>query len=150
MPIDCTSCGRSTSLAGAAFCSYCGERLSRHDPQATIDHVESSAASQETVPDAAPPQRIGGYRIVRPLGEGGMGSVFEAEADDTGKRVAVKLLSSKLSTNPISVERFRQEGRLASQIVHPRCVFVYHADADARRPFIVMELIPGLSVTELV
>ena len=94
--------------------------------------------------------RVGGYRIVRHLGEGGMGSVYEATDDESGKRVAVKLLSTKLASNPISVERFRQEGRLASQLSHPRCVFVYDADADAGRPFIVMELMPGQTLKDVV
>ena len=89
------------------------------------------------------PQSVGGYRLLRLLGSGGMGTVYEAEAPATGHRVAVKLLSSRLASSPASVERFRQEGRLASQVAHPRCVFVLSADTDAGRPYIVMELMPG-------
>src|SRR5262249_34153618 len=47
------------------------------------------------------------------------------------------------ATSREAVERFRQEGRLASMVAHPRCVFVYAADEDAGRPYIVMELMPG-------
>lgn len=79
-----------------------------------------------------------------------MGSVYEACSDDSGHRVAVKLLSPKLATSRVSVERFRQEGRVASQINHPRCVFVLRADADAGWPFIVMELMPGKTLKDLV
>lgn len=146
MAIDCASCGRSSTTAGAVFCTFCGGKLS--DPHATISHVQIETA--ETIPDGPPPERVGSYRILKHLGEGGMGSVYEAEADETGKRVAVKLLSKKLASNPISVERFRQEGRLASQISHPRCVFVYHADADSGRPYIVMELMPGQTLKDIV
>ena len=84
------------------------------------------------------------------LGAGGMGTVYEAEAPGTGTRVAVKLLSSRLASNPTSVERFRQEGRLASQLAHPRCVFVLSADTDDGRPYIVMELMPGRTLKDLV
>ena len=57
-----------------------------------------------------------------------------------GRKVAVKLLSGRLTSNPSSVERFRQEGRVASQITHPHCVFVLGADAD------VVEAELGLAV----
>jgi serine/threonine protein kinase len=79
-----------------------------------------------------------------------MGAVYEAEAPDTGSRVAVKLLSTRLAASPTSVERFRQEGRLASQLAHPRCVFVLAADTDAGRPYIVMELMPGRTLKDVV
>jgi uncharacterized RDD family membrane protein YckC len=55
-----------------------------------------------------------------------------------------------LASNPASVERFRQEGRLASQVAHPRCVFVLSADTEAGRPYIVMELMPGETLKDLV
>jgi hypothetical protein len=97
--------------------------------------------------DAAP-ARVGGYRLLKALGQGGMGQVYEAEDPNTGTRVAVKLLSRRLTTNPASVERFRQEGRLASQLTHPRCVFVLRADTDNGRPFIVMELMPGRTLKD--
>lgn len=94
--------------------------------------------------------QIGEYRILNLLGAGGMGRVFAAEPIAGGSPVAVKILSSKLMANPVSVERFRQEGRLAAQIAHPRCVFVLGADADRGRPYIVMELMPGDTLKDLV
>ena len=53
------------------------------------------------------------------------------------------LLTAHLATAPEALERFRQEGRLAGLISHPRCVFVLAADEDAGRPYIVMELMTG-------
>lgn len=162
MPTICPRCMKYLSgPTGAAFCMFCGQRLdpppappAGGDPDQTADmptrgYSPTTAADPDEVP-AAPPDRVGCYRLLRPLGAGGMGSVFEAESDDSGERVAVKLLSPKLAANPTSVERFRQEGRLASQISHPRCVFVYGADTDAGRPFIVMELMPGTTLKDVV
>ena len=100
--------------------------------------------------DEIHPSLIGDYRIIRMLGAGGMGRVFEAEPLNGGPRVAVKILSSRLMANPVSVERFRQEGRLAAQIAHPRCVFVLGADADRGQPYIVMELMPGDTLKDLI
>ena len=59
----------------------------------------------------------------------------------------MKLLSPRLASSPSSVERFKQEGRLASQMSHPRCVFVLSADTDNGRPYIVMELMPGRTLS---
>ncbi|MEO2088142.1 MAG: serine/threonine-protein kinase, partial [Gemmataceae bacterium] len=109
-----------------------------------------SSATDPTASTESAPASVGGFRLMRYIGGGGMGNVYEAEAPETGERVAVKLLSRRLSTNPASVERFRQEGRLASQISHPRCVFVIRADADNGRPFIVMELMPGKTLKDVV
>jgi hypothetical protein len=175
MTSTCPKCDRSLpGDTAASFCMYCGTRLEdtrirglaqlgdsssipsptlvlepASDPNATADYRTLSTQS-ETPRDEPEPERIGSYKLLRKLGVGGMGQVFEAESDDSGQRVALKLLSPKLATNPISVERFKQEGRLASQIAHPRCVFVYGVDTDNGRPFIVMELMPGSTLKDLV
>jgi hypothetical protein len=96
------------------------------------------------------PEVVGGYRLLRRLGGGGMGSVYEAEDLRSGKKVALKLVLPEYAESPGAVERFRQEGRLASSLAHPRCVFVLAADEDAGRPYIVMELMPGQTLEDLV
>ncbi len=175
MPLVCPNC-RRTLGAGTAdaprFCMYCGQRLAADpspDPGGVLglagetqaflpDPAGSADPSLDTRTFASPPagavpqvaDRVAGYTLVRFLGAGGMGTVYEAEASGSGRRVAVKLLSNRLTANPASVERFRQEGRVASQITHPRCVFVLGADTDAGRPFIVMELMPGRTLKDLV
>jgi uncharacterized RDD family membrane protein YckC len=75
-----------------------------------------------------------------------MGVVYEGEHLPTGRRVAVKLIDVEAS--PDALERFRQEGKLASAVSHPRCVFVFAADQDAGRPFIVLELMPGRTLND--
>ena len=89
-----------------------------------------------------------GARLI--YGSGGMGKVYEAEEISTGRRVALKLVSAEYAGAADAVERFRQEGRLASVIAHPRCVFVLAADEEAGRPYIVMELMPGRTLKDLV
>jgi serine/threonine protein kinase len=120
----------------------------------------SPSASEETVAyvggrsgrsaDESWPDRVSGYRLVRKLGQGGMGRVFEAEEEATGRRVAVKLIAPEAITSREAMERFRQEGRLASSVSHPRCVFVIRADEADGRPYIVMELMPGTTLQDLV
>src|SRR5262249_7217029 len=93
--------------------------------------------------------RLGEYRLLRRLGAGGMGTVYEAE-DAAGVRVAVKLIAPGRGLSAEAVERFRREGRLARAITDPRCVLVRAADADAGQPYIVMELMPGDTLKDLV
>src|SRR5205823_2635220 len=137
-----------------AFCGYCGQALSTA-PAKTADPPRRPASSPTVdfdpegatlAPPAAAevdftmdpaPETVGGYRLLRPIGSGGMGTVYEAEEIASGRRVALKLVSTSSSSRD-AVERFRREGRLASAIHHPRCVFVLAADEDAGRPYIVM------------
>ena len=80
-----------------------------------------------------------------------MGTVFEAEDSRLGRRVALKIIAPGYVESPDAVERFRQEGRLASSLAHPRCVFVLEADEDDDgRPFIAMELMTGDTLQDLV
>ena len=96
------------------------------------------------------PEMVAGYRLLRPLGTGGMGAVYEAEETTSGRRVALKLVTAEFAASNEAMDRFRQEGRLASMIVHPRCVFVLAADEHDGQPYIVMELMPGTTLQDLV
>lgn len=161
MILTCPYCRRSLSSSDVdgppLFCMYCGHKL-RDGPAPganlgeTQPFVPASAEldDEEAQDPASVPSAIGGYQLLRLLGKGGMGTVYEGVSPETGARVAVKLLSPRLAANPASVERFRQEGLLASQLAHPRCVFVLSADTDAGRPYIVMELMPGRTLRDVV
>ena len=75
-------------------------------------------------------QIFGPYRIVRLLGHGGMGEVYEAEHLEHGRRIALKILKHSL-TRPHDRERFLREGRLAASITHPNCVYSYSTSNDS-------------------
>jgi hypothetical protein len=149
--LTCPQCGRTLEYSGAppSFCAYCGTRLNLA-ATADLDHEARTAPREDAAGPAEAPEQVGGYRLLRPLGAGGMGSVYEAEEVASGRRVALKLIAPDVAASPQAVERFRQEGRLASAIAHPRCVFVLAADEEAGRPYIVMELMPGDTLETLV
>jgi serine/threonine protein kinase len=88
-----------------------------------------------------PGQTFGGYLIIRPLGKGGMGQVYEAEETESGRRVALKLLSRGLGDDE-ERERFLREGRLAASLSHPNCVYVFGTSEIQGFPVIAMELVP--------
>ena len=68
-------------------------------------------------------QQLGKYVVVRTLGAGGMGVVYEARDPTLDRAVAVKLLNARGD-----IERFRREAKLAARVGHPNCVPIYHAD----------------------
>lgn len=95
------------------------------------------------------PQRIGAYRLVGLLGEGGQGAVYQGEAG-TGERVAVKLLHARFSGDAKARERFAAELALAERVA-PFCTArVLDADLDGDRPYIVSEFVEGPSLAETI
>ncbi|MBI5513501.1 MAG: serine/threonine protein kinase, partial [Deltaproteobacteria bacterium] len=85
------------------------------------------------------------YRVVRKLGEGGMGAVFEAVNVKTTRRVAIKVLHPWVAADSQSVERFQREAQAATRLSHPNIVDVLDLDRDARTGsfYIVQEFLRG-------
>ena len=102
-------------------------------------------------PDAGPPRDswVGSmlaetYRILRPIGEGGMGAVYEATHARLPRRFAIKVLRADYLKQPQWVERFKREAEIASQLRHPHIVEVVdYNHAPDGRPYIVMEYLEG-------
>src|SRR5256885_1074660 len=97
----------------------------------------------------APGQQFGAYAIIRPIGKGGMGQVYEAEETDSGRRIALKLLSRGLGDEE-ERERFLREGRLAASLSHPHCVYVFGTGEIQGFPVIAMELVTHGTLKDLV
>ena len=95
-------------------------------------------------------ERVGPYEIVEPLGSGGMGTVYRAEHAVLRRRVALKVLSDHLLSDPAFVQRFEREGRALAQLRHPHVVAVHDIGRDGDRPWLAMELVDGVSLRELI
>lgn len=163
----CASCRRVLEYSGdrPRFCAYCGAPLEStdacgstigvDDPERTKtlldeDRTAGYGSGGRSAPPEEFPERIADYRLVRRLGSGGMGTVFEAIDERQGQRVALKLIGRNYVASSEALQRFRQEGRTASAVTHPRCVFVLAVDEDQGRPYLVMELMPGTTLQSLI
>ena len=87
-----------------------------------------------------PPSSIGRYRVVRKIGEGGMGTVFEAEDEVLGRRVAIKRLKA---VDESARARFWREARAVARLSHPNVCQLYEVGEDESGPFLAMELLRG-------
>lgn len=122
------------------------------DP-ATLASPEDGAASEGSasgnwpdVPDA-PPMAVGtlfgGYRIVRVVGGGGMGQVYEAFDAELARAVALKVMRPERAAKPDARERFLREARALAAVSNPHVVAIHHVGQHDGQPFLVMELITG-------
>jgi len=92
---------------------------------------------------------LGRYLLVRLLGEGGMGAVYEAIHQDLGRRVAIKILHARHAESHQARLRVLREGQAASRVRHPNVADVYDVSTEGALPYLVMELLEGEVLREV-
>jgi serine/threonine protein kinase len=109
-----------------------------------IDEASSAPASE------ALPRTFGPYTLLRELGRGAAGVVYEAVHRDLGRRAALKVLRTGFDSEPTALERFRREARACSQIRHDHVVEIYEMGEAEGRPYYAMELVPGIPLSDAI
>jgi serine/threonine protein kinase len=87
--------------------------------------------------------QVGDYRVLREVGRGGMGVVYEAEQVSLGRRVALKVLPSQVAHDPKTLARFRREARSAAQLHHTNIVPVFEVGKAGAVSYYAMQFIQG-------
>jgi uncharacterized RDD family membrane protein YckC len=147
-PTHCLEC--NAPLSAAETHGLCARCLLKLGFASQFGEPSVSAAGQRlTVPPPLMPFDFGGYRVLRLLGRGGMGAVYEAEHLETGRRVALKVLGQSIDS-PEARKRFLREGRLAASVSHPNSVYIYGTEEIDGAPVISMELAAGGTLRDLI
>lgn len=155
---------RDILMSQSRHCRYCQNPLPV-DGTAPICVRCGDIGGDETIPDSRPPETegaathrhdipqpgdtFGNYRILRLLGRGGMGHVFEVVHLQSGRRLALKVMGHEF-TNEEDCERFLREGRLAASVNHPNIVHIHGCEEIGGAPVIAMEFVPGGTLAERV
>ena len=126
--------------APAGLCPQCLLKSNPLTPPHTVVVTGAPPSTHRLVP--IPGQTFGDYRILRLLGHGGMGEVYECEHIPSGRRVALKVMSHALASDD-DRKRFLREGRLAASVNHPNVVYVHGSEEIDGMPAIAMELARG-------
>jgi serine/threonine protein kinase len=92
--------------------------------------------------------RLGGYRVLKVLGQGGMGVVFLAEDPRLQRQVALKAMLPGVAATPSARQRFLREARAAAALKHDHIITIYQVDEDRGVPFAAMELLEGESLED--
>jgi serine/threonine protein kinase/WD40 repeat protein len=114
---------------------------------AEVDAADS--ARRQVAPDGRQVERIGDYRIIREVGRGGMGVVYEAEQESLGRHVALKVLPFRSAGDAVRLQRFRREARSAARLHHTNIVPVYEIGEAAGIHYYAMQFIQGQSLHDV-
>ena len=132
-----------------------GEGEERRSPVEARAGDSETTSNSETVPapatgdDELPFRQLGHYRIVRPIGQGGMGDVYFGYEQELDRHVAVKVLPRELARDHDFEHRFRREAAAAARLSHPNIVQVFYAGEDAGHLFFAMQFVDGESLSDL-
>ncbi len=116
----------------------------------------AGAPADEDFTFLEPPQqadeigRLGRFRVLKVLGQGGMGTVFLAEDPQLGRPAALKVMLPKVAKNPTAKDRFLREARAAARLRNDHIVTVYEVAEANGVPYLAMELLEGQSLAEMV
>src|SRR5215471_16854517 len=115
--------------------------------QVKEDHQQAAAAT--ATPSAPALQQLGDFRILREVGKGGMGIVYEAEQVSLGRHVALKVLPKALLLDAKAKRRFEREAKSAAKLHHTNIVPVFGVGEQDGLPYYVMQFIQGLGLDEV-
>lgn len=132
------------------FPQYADVLRSVLEPIEAVERVSSIQAAQHAVQSMRPPKQLGDFRIVRELGRGGMGIVYEAVQRSLNRRVALKVINALISDSSQNQARFQREAEAVAGLHHTNIVQVYGSGQDQGVHYYAMQLIDGVPLDQLI
>lgn len=114
------------------------------------EHGDRRLEKSRAVFAATPIKRLGDFRIIRQIGRGGMGVVYEAEQESLGRHVAVKVLGSNALSSPRQLQRFHREAHAAASLHHTNIVPIFGVGQQEEVHYYVMQLIEGVGLDQII
>ena len=146
-PKKCSKCGAELPPdAPGGHCLKCLLQLGLATGEASTEPIKSSESNS---PVQKPGERIGRYKLLQQIGEGGCGVVYMAEQEEpVRRRVALKIIKLGMDTRQV-IARFEAERQALALMDHPNIAKVFDAGAtETGRPYFVMELVRGIKITD--
>jgi serine/threonine protein kinase len=142
--VDTRCCGPSGEASPGAVDALAPEEEPRASLGAAFAHL------YEATPAESPPEMVtGDYVIVREIGRGGMGVVYEARQETTGRAVALKVMLHRSASDPTHVKLFQREVRTLARLKHPCIATLYDAgQTESGQQYFAMELVRGRPLRE--
>lgn len=136
--------------AGDAVLRQLVERLLAHDDSGMGSFLSPLGAADGPQDELPPPSRIGHYDILAKIGEGGMGTVYEARDTKLGRRIALKVLPSEVAGDRDRLIRFEREARAVAALNHPNIVTLHSVEDVDGLHFLTMEFVQGERLSEVI
>ena len=143
---------------GDPFCSFVVRRLAHDTHDASSALADTTDVVRGPEPAIAPPvvtaaddflpPTIGGYTVVRLIGQGGMGRVYLARDEQLRRDVAIKVLHPSKARDPAATRRFLREGRAAAAVDHPHVMTIHQVGEEQGLPYIVMQRLVGRTLKQ--
>ncbi|MEM6799628.1 MAG: protein kinase, partial [Planctomycetota bacterium] len=135
----------------AAHPELADEILDLFPTMLALEKLGDDTPAESSVPptEFEHPAKLGDLKLLREVGRGGMGIVYEAEQESLGRRVAVKILPERALFDTKRLERFRREARTAAALQHPSIVPIYNVGEHEGIHYLTMQLIDGVGLDEV-
>lgn len=144
--VHCPKCGHLVTVRNgdeAVACTHCHAAFAPEDVRTAAWRRASTSRAPKDPHDELVGRTLGDWQLLRLIGRGGMGRVYEAKGRKKHQRVAIKVLSEDLAADPSFVKRFRREARVLASLSHPHVVEILDRGETGGRVFFAMEYIRG-------
>jgi len=146
MTAKCPKCG-TNNPSDSKYCKECATSLTSPEDM-PASHTKTLETPKEQYPRGT--TFANRYEIIEVLGKGGMGKVYKALDREINEEVAIKFLKPEIAEDERTIERFRNELKIARRIAHKNVCKMYHLAKEEKTPYITMEYVAGVSLKDFI